>query len=91
MEVITLAPENRVDIICLPPHSSHKNQPLDRTFHEAPGKHYAANKLKNGSFQIQGYSSPSNKLANYSEIHTIELQQALLFLFWWWGLSALQP
>ena len=32
LEVITLARENHVDIICLPPHSSHKMQPLDKTF-----------------------------------------------------------
>jgi len=28
--VINLARENHVDIICLPPHSSHKMQPLDK-------------------------------------------------------------
>jgi len=32
LEVITLAWENRVDSICLPPHSSHKTQPLDKAF-----------------------------------------------------------
>jgi len=32
LEVITLAQENHVDIICLPPHSSHKMQPLDKAF-----------------------------------------------------------
>jgi len=32
LEIITLARENHVDIICLPPHSSHKMQPLDKTF-----------------------------------------------------------
>ena len=32
MEVITLARENHVDIICLPSHSNHKNQPLDKAF-----------------------------------------------------------
>jgi hypothetical protein len=32
LEVITLARENHVDIICLPPHSSHKMQPLDKVF-----------------------------------------------------------
>jgi hypothetical protein len=34
LEVITLAPENLVDIICIPPHSSHKMQPLDNAFLE---------------------------------------------------------
>jgi hypothetical protein len=32
LEVITLARENKVDIICLPPHSSHKMQTLDKVF-----------------------------------------------------------
>ena len=32
LEVITLARENHVDINCLPPHSSHKMQPLDKAF-----------------------------------------------------------
>jgi hypothetical protein len=32
LEVIALARENNVDIICLPPHCSHKMQPLDKAF-----------------------------------------------------------
>jgi len=32
LEVITLARENHVDIICLPPHSTHKMQPMDKAF-----------------------------------------------------------
>ena len=32
LEVITLARENHVDIVCLRPHSSHKMQPLDKAF-----------------------------------------------------------
>ena len=32
LEVITLARENHVDIICLPPHSTRKMQPLDKAF-----------------------------------------------------------
>ena len=32
LEVISLARKNRVDIICLPPHSTHKMQPLDKAF-----------------------------------------------------------
>ena len=32
LEVITLARENHVDIICLPPRSTHKMQPLDKAF-----------------------------------------------------------
>jgi len=30
LEVINLARENRIDIICLPPHNRHKRQPLDK-------------------------------------------------------------
>ena len=40
MEVITLARENHVDIICLPPHSSHKMQPLDKAFMGPPKTFY---------------------------------------------------
>jgi len=36
LEVITLARENYVYIICLPPHSSHKMQPLDKAFMGRP-------------------------------------------------------
>jgi len=32
LDVITLARENHVDSICLPPHSSHKMQPFDKAF-----------------------------------------------------------
>jgi hypothetical protein len=32
MKVITVARENHVDIICLPPHGSHKMQTLDNAF-----------------------------------------------------------
>ena len=32
LEVITLARENHVDIICLTPHSNHNMQPLDKAF-----------------------------------------------------------
>ena len=32
LEVITLSRENHVDIICLPSHSNHKMQPLDKAF-----------------------------------------------------------
>ena len=32
LEVITFARENHVDIICLPPHSSHKTQPFVKAF-----------------------------------------------------------
>ena len=48
LEVITLARENHVDIICLPSHSSRKMQPLDKASW-GPWKHSTANKLRNGS------------------------------------------
>ncbi|GBP96436.1 hypothetical protein EVAR_99097_1 [Eumeta japonica] len=32
IEILTLARERHVTIICLPPHTTHKLQPLDRTF-----------------------------------------------------------
>jgi hypothetical protein len=32
LEVITLAQENHVNIICLPPHSTHKMQPSDKAW-----------------------------------------------------------
>jgi hypothetical protein len=37
---------SRVFIICLPPHSSHKIQPLDKAF-MGPRKHFIAKNLKN--------------------------------------------
>jgi hypothetical protein len=40
-----------------------------------PQKHSIAKKLKNGSIQTQGKSSPSNKLVNYLE-NTSKMQQA---------------
>jgi hypothetical protein len=36
LEVIMLARENHVDVICLPPHSSHKMQPLDKALMGPP-------------------------------------------------------
>jgi len=36
LDVVTLARENYVYIICLPPHSSHKMQPLDKAFMGPP-------------------------------------------------------
>jgi hypothetical protein len=65
---------SRVFILCLPPHNGHKMQPLDKAF-MGPRKHSIANKLKNGSVQTEGDSSPSTKLANCSE-NTSKLQQA---------------
>jgi hypothetical protein len=32
LQAITLARENHVDIICLPPHNSYERQPLDKAF-----------------------------------------------------------
>jgi hypothetical protein len=73
LEVITR--ENHIDIICLSPHSSHKMQPLDITFRDSR-KLCISNKLKKVSVHTQGESSSSTKLANYSEMHTCQLQQA---------------
>jgi hypothetical protein len=64
---------SRVFLISLPPHSSHKLQPLDKAF-MAPPKAYCR-KIKNGFVQTQGDSSPSTKLANSLE-NTSKLQQA---------------
>jgi hypothetical protein len=75
LEFITLARENHVNITCLPPHSSHKMQPLDNAF-MGPWEHSTTKKFKNGSVHTQGESLPSTKLANYSEMHTSEQQQA---------------
>nr|CAD7576313.1 unnamed protein product [Timema californicum] len=41
IDVINLARENHVTIICLPPHSSHKIQPLDKTFMGPLKSHYS--------------------------------------------------
>jgi len=75
LEVINLARENYVDIICLSPHSNHKMPALYKAF-KGPLKTFYCKKFKNGFFQNQGESSPSTKLANYSEMHTSELEQA---------------
>jgi len=45
LEAFTLARGNQVDIYCLPPHSSHKMQTLDKTF-MGPSKHSTAKELK---------------------------------------------
>ncbi|KAG8196604.1 hypothetical protein JTE90_014163 [Oedothorax gibbosus] len=45
IEVIDLARENRVMILCLPPHSSHKMQPLDKTF-MGPLKSYYSEEVR---------------------------------------------
>jgi hypothetical protein len=74
-KVISLAREHRVDIICLLLLSSHKIQPLYKAF-TGPLHHSTTKKLKNSFVQTQGESSPFSKLANYSEMHTNELQLA---------------
>jgi hypothetical protein len=43
-------------------------------------KRSTAKKLKNGSVQTQGESSPSIEVANYSEMHKSELQKAKYLL-----------
>ncbi|GBP36605.1 Tigger transposable element-derived protein 1 [Eumeta japonica] len=41
IEILTLARERHVTIICLPPHTTHKLQPLDQTFMGALKTHYS--------------------------------------------------
>jgi len=75
IEFVTLARENHVDIICIPPQAATKcNHWIKLSW--GPWKHSTANKLKNGSVHTQGKSLLSTKLVNYSEMHTNELQQA---------------
>jgi hypothetical protein len=50
-------------------------QPLDKAF-MGPLKTFYCQEIENVSFHIQGESLPSTSLANYSEMHTSELQQA---------------
>lgn len=45
IDVINLGRENHVDIVCLPPHSSHKMQPLDLSF-MSPFKTYYAQEIE---------------------------------------------
>lgn len=45
LDVINLARENHVSILCLPPHASHKMQPLDRTF-MSPLKAYYSEQVR---------------------------------------------
>lgn len=41
LQVIDLAMENHVDILCFPPHCTHKMQPLDTHFNKPLSNHYA--------------------------------------------------
>ena len=45
LHLIVKAKECHVTIICLPPHSTHKFQPLDKTF-MTPLKHYYGEEIK---------------------------------------------
>ncbi|KAJ4432782.1 hypothetical protein ANN_21421 [Periplaneta americana] len=56
IDVVDKARENHVDVICLPPHSTHKMQPLDVGF-MGPLKHIMPTKLKLGSQAILDESS----------------------------------
>ena len=53
LEVITKARENNVTIVCLPPRSSHKLQPLDKTF-MGPLKSYYSEEIRMRMRQNQG-------------------------------------
>lgn len=46
IEIIDLAKTNHVSLVCLPPHCSHKLQPLDIAFMK-PRKHYYAQTIEN--------------------------------------------
>lgn len=41
VQIIEMARANHITIVCLPPHSSHKLQPLDKTFMGALKIHYS--------------------------------------------------
>jgi hypothetical protein len=62
LEVITLAREKNVDIICLPPHNSRKMQPLDKAF-MGPLKTFYPQEIEMQLLSNlgQGESSPSTK------------------------------
>lgn len=50
LHLINRARECHVNIICLPPHTTHKLQPLDKTF-MGPLKHYYSEEIRNWQFQ----------------------------------------
>jgi len=76
LEVINLARENHVDIICLPTHNSHKIQPLDKAFMGSLKTFYCPEIEKMAPFTPRVSCHCLPKFANYSEMHTGELQQA---------------
>ena len=43
IDIVNLARENGISIVSLPPHTSHKLQPLDKTFLGALKHHYSEN------------------------------------------------
>ncbi|KAI5725489.1 hypothetical protein M8J77_016088 [Diaphorina citri] len=45
LDVIRIARENNIHILCLPPHATHKIQPLDKTF-MGPLKHYYSEEIR---------------------------------------------
>ena len=61
LEFITLASENHVDIISLPPQSNHKMQPLDKAF-MWPLKTFYCQEIEKGSVHTQGELSLSTKI-----------------------------
>ncbi|XP_046677400.1 MFS-type transporter clz9-like [Homalodisca vitripennis] len=48
LDLIDLARENGVSLVCLPPHSSDHMQPLDKTFMKSFKTYYALRKLRTG-------------------------------------------
>jgi cellobiose-specific phosphotransferase system component IIB len=77
LEVITLAGENRVDIICLPPHNSHEMQPLDKAF-MGPLVTFYFKEIEKLLRSHPGRVVTVNQIGEltYTEMHTSELQQA---------------
>jgi len=75
LEVITLAREDYVDIICLPPHSSHKMHPLDKAL-MGPLKTFCCQEIEKWLRSHPGKVVAVYKLANYLVMHTSELQWA---------------
>lgn len=77
LDVITMAKENNVAIICLPPHSSHKMQPLDVAF-MSPFKTYYAQEIETWLRNNPGRTVPNTIIcklfgAAYERAATMEI------------------
>jgi hypothetical protein len=74
LEVVTLAQEYHVDIVCLHPYSSHKMQPLVKAF-MGPLKTFYCQEIGKWLHSHPGRVTVY-QIGEYSELHTSELQQA---------------